>query len=188
MSTKPLNSKPLHRHRRTLGTDFQTSFLPKNAILMTDPEASVDDISDGESSDEALTSQQKGRVLSRTQSGLVFFVTREDHSAPGAHELLFKMLQALGVNPSGDAAGSTELIELEDSGEWLEGEVDFGGNLVVVLGEEAAMRLGILDSGGVRAIVTHSLQSLMQQPQLKRESWQHLQVAAREAGWAIPAR
>jgi hypothetical protein len=94
------------------------------------------------------------------------------------------MLQALGVVPG----QSTELIELSDSGEWLEGRADFGGNLVVVLGEEAAMRLGILDSAGVRAIVTHSLQALLQQPQLKRECWQHLQLAAREAGWAIPAR
>ena len=93
------------------------------------------------------------------------------------------MIASLGLGPD-----TTRIEELAESGEHLNSDIDFDGNLAVVLGEDAAYRLGLFDGTGVRAIVSHSVQSLLINPGLKRESWQHLQLAAREAGWTIPSR
>jgi hypothetical protein len=119
----------------------------------------------------------------KTRSGILFFATGEDLSVPGARELLQKMIASLGLG-----SDTTRIEELAEAGEHLNSEIDFDGNLAVVLGEDAAYRLGLFDGTGVRAIVSHSLQSLLANVALKRESWQHLQLAAREVGWTIPTR
>lgn len=172
-------SSTFERNRRSLQTDALSGFLPPSAILMAgQPEEGSFEAQ--EPSEDAVPSKN----YARTPSGILFFASHDDLSSPGARDLLLKMIGALGMTPGNE----TQLEEVGNGSEFHEGAVDFGGNLVVALGEEAALAIGILDEAGVRAIVTHSLQSLIEQPQFKRESWQHLQVAAREAGWTIPQR
>jgi hypothetical protein len=182
-----MNHKPVDRHRRSLQADSLSGFLPPTAIFMADSDSAPTPFTEPQAlheseSTELQTSQTE--QFERSTSGLLFFVAQEDVQVPGARELFTKMLGALGI----EANIQAQVVELSDEGGYFENTPDFGGNLVVALGEEAAMRLGILDSGGVRALVTHSLQSLISEPALKRESWQHLQLAAKEVGWAIGGR
>jgi|GEM_PF-5187987 len=168
------------KNRRNLQPDALSGFLPSSAILMADPDAASH-----EAPQDALPEEVAPERLSypKTPSGLLFFVSQDDINSPGARELLHKMVGALGLS-----AETARIEELSDAQNHQNSDIDFGGNLAVVLGEDAAYRLGLFDGTGVRALVSHSLSSLLADAGLKRESWSHLQMAAREAGWKIPAR
>lgn len=173
-------TQSFQKNRRNLQPDSLSGFLPNSAILMADPDAALN-----QASEDALPEEASPERLSfpKSPSGLLFFVSQDDINVPGARDLFHKMIGALGLSTE-----TTRIEELSDAQNHQNSDIDFGGNLAVVLGEDAAYRLGLFDGAGVRALVSHSLSALLADAGLKRESWNHLQMAAREAGWKIPAR
>ena len=173
-------TQTFQKNRRNLQPDSLSGFLPPSAILMADPDAASHEAAQDALSDDTAPERL---IFSKTPSGLLFFVSQDDINGPGARELFHKMIGALGLSME-----STRIEELSDAQNHQNSDIDFGGNLAVVLGEDAAYRLGLFDGAGVRALVSHSLSALLADAGLKRESWNHLQMAAREAGWKIPTR
>jgi hypothetical protein len=63
-----------------------------------------------------------------------------------------------------------------------------GYRVCVILGEDlgalqGCKRGGFQDWNGIRAIVTESLEDLLQRPALKRSAWEDLKLVMREMGW-----
>ena len=105
-----------------------------------------------------------------------------------ASQLLYKMIEAMGLTR--EQVYIANVAKCEACTAFLSKQIEaVGPKVVVALGEFAAQMLRTFpDRNGTKIIPTFHPAALLSNPELKRETWQHLLLAAKELGLAIPKK
>ena len=174
MSSNSLSLSPLPPQSQWFG------FLPDHATIM---------IRRREAQAPATSpSPSPWTAIGNPAASLVLIDASFPRSA-AARELLEKMIFALGKTLQ-----DVRLYELAAPGQYTasitheltELTSHTSERVALLLGEEAA-QLKFDSKLFKKVILTHSPMHLLQHPEKKRASWEHLQQAARELGWPLPS-